>query len=185
MKSILKTCFLFFVIFVVLCGVIYPFLITGLAQALFPFQSNGSMIQKDGKVIGSKLLGQNFTSEKYFQGRSCTTEVSGGSNLGPTNQSWLNEVVERIKKFKDINHISDNQIIPSDLVTNSASGLDPHISKDSAYLQISRVAKTRNVAPDTIKQIVDQEVKKDSIPFFSEERVNVLQLNMKLDEQIK
>jgi K+-transporting ATPase ATPase C chain len=115
MKSILKTCFLFFVIFFVLCGIVYPFLITGLAEVLFPFQANGSLLQKEGKVIGSKLVGQNYTSDKYFQGRSCTTDVSGGSNLGPTNQSWLNEVKKRIKNIKSKNKLPDHQIVPSDL----------------------------------------------------------------------
>jgi len=182
MKSILKTCFLFFVIFVVLCGIVYPFLITGLAQVLFPFQANGSLIRKDGNVIGSKLVGQNYASDSYFQGRLCATEASGGSNLGPTNQSWLNEVKKRIKDIKEKNKLPDKQIIPSDLVTNSASGLDPHISKDSAYLQILRIAKARNVSSDKIKQMVDQEVEENSLPFFGEEMVNVLQLNLKLDE---
>jgi K+-transporting ATPase ATPase C chain len=185
MKSMLKTCFLFFVIFVVLCGVVYPFLITGLAEVLFPFQANGSLLQKEGKVIGSKLVGQNYTSDKYFQGRLCTEEVSGGSNLGPTNQSWLNEVKKRVKNIKSKNKLPDHQIVPSDLVTDSASGLDPHISKAAAYLQIPRVAKARNVSSDRIKEMVDQEMKESSPSFFGEEMINVLQLNLKLDNFFK
>lgn len=185
MKYILKTCFLFFVIFVVLCGVIYPFLITGLAQVLFPFQANGSFLKKDGTTLGSLLLGQNFSSQEYFQGRLCTEEVSGGSNLGSTNQSWLNEVKKRVKTVKSKNRLSDTNLVPSELVTNSGSGLDPHISKASAYLQIPRVAKARNLSIESIQEIVEQNIQKNSLPFFGEEIVNVLQLNLRLDTLTK
>ena len=136
-------------------------------------------------MVGSKLLGQNFNSPQYFQGRLCAEEVSGGTNFGSTNQTWLDEVKNRVKKIKAQFSLSSQQDVPSDLVTISSSGLDPHIGKASAYLQIANVAKARHVSEDKIKQIIDQEIKKNSVLFFGEELVNVLQLNIALDTMLK
>lgn len=185
MKSILKTCLLFFLLFTFFTGIVYPFLITGLASLLFPAQANGSLLYQNGKVIGSRLLGQDFISDKYFQGRITSDNVSGGSNYASTNKLWLQKVEARVRKIRINNGLSDKQMVPSDLVTQSASGFDPHISIESTYLQIPRVAKVRNISEAKIKEIVDKVIEDNAWSFFGEETINVLQLNLLLDEYVK
>src|SRR6201996_9025124 len=150
----------------VITGLIYPLLMTGIAQAVFPYQANGSLIEKDGKVIGSALIGQNFTSDKYFHGRpSATTDTdpndatktvpapynaanSGGSNLGPTSQALIDRITEETGKLAAEN---PGTPVPMDLVTTSASGLDPDISPAAAYFQVPRIAKARNLPPEQVR----------------------------------
>ena len=179
-----------------LTGLAYPLAMTGLAQVLFPYQANGSLIQKDGKVIGSELIGQLFTEDKYFRGRpSATTKAdpndasktvpdpynaasSGGSNLGPTSKALIERVKEDVDKLKAEN---PNAPVPIDLVTTTASGLDPHISPEAALFQVPRVAKARNMPEDRVRRLVGQRIEGRLFGILGEPRVNVLALNMALD----
>jgi potassium-transporting ATPase KdpC subunit len=181
----------------VLCGIAYPLGMTGLAQLIFPHQANGSLIEKDGKVIGSTLIGQNFTSDKYFHPRpSATTEPdpkdptktipvpyaadnSGGSNLGPTNQALVDRVKGDAAKLAKEN---PDKPIPVDLVTTSASGLDPDITPAAALFQVSRVAKARHIDPDKLRALVDEQTHDRVLGILGEKRVNVLELNLALDQ---
>ena len=178
-------------------GLAYPLAMTGLAQLVFPYQAQGSLLQdKDGKVIGSALIGQSFADARYFHGRpSATTEPdpkdptktvptpyaadnSAGSNLGPTNKALIDRVQGDVDKLKAEN---PDGPVPADLVTTSASGLDPDISPEAASFQVPRVAKARNVPADQVKQLVDQTIQERTLGLFGEPRVNVLALNMALD----
>jgi len=180
----------------VLTGLIYPLAMTGIAQAVFPYQANGSLIQKDGKVIGSALIGQSFTSEKYFHGRpSATTEPdpkdptktvptpyaadnSAGSNLGPTSKA----LVDRVKGDAEaLAKENPDTPIPSDLVTTSASGLDPDITPAGALFQVPRVAKARGLPEDQVKQLVEAHTTGRLLGIIGEPHVNVLELNLALD----
>jgi len=181
----------------VITGLIYPLLMTGIAQAVFPYQANGSLIEKDGKVIGSALIGQNFTSDKYFHGRpSATTEPdpkdptktvpvpyaadnSGGSNLGPTSKALVDRVKDDAAKLATEN---PNTPIPSDLVTTSASGLDPDITPAGALFQVPRVAKARRLAEDKVRQLVEDHITGRLFGIIGEPHVNVLKLNLALDD---
>jgi K+-transporting ATPase ATPase C chain len=178
-------------------GLAYPLAMTGLAQVLFPYQANGSLIEKDGKVVGSVLIGQLFKEDKYFQGRpSATTKAdpndptktvsepynaanSAGSNLGPTNKALIERVKEDVEKLKAQN---PNARVPIDLVTTTASGLDPHISPEAALFQVPRVAKARNVGEDRVRRLVEQHTEGRLLGILGEHRVNVLALNMALDK---
>jgi potassium-transporting ATPase KdpC subunit len=184
------------VVMTVITGIIYPLAMTGIAQAVFPYQANGSLIEKDGKVIGSALIGQNFTSDKYFHGRpSATTEPdpndasktvaapynaanSGGSNLGPTSKTLVDRVKEDAAKLAAEN---PNAPIPSDLVTTSASGLDPDITPAGALFQVPRVAKARGLPEDKVRQLVEEHINGRLLGIIGEPHVNVLQLNLALD----
>ena len=176
-----------FIIFTVLTGVLYPLLVTGIAQTMFKKQAEGSLItSSDGKILGSTLIGQNFDDPKYFWGRiSATSPVynasaSSGSNLGPSNPALLDEVKGRITALKAADP-SNNDPIPVDLVTSSGSGLDPHISLAATDYQVARVARVRGLTTDVVKQIVDQNTQGRFLGLLGEPVVNVLQVNLALD----
>jgi potassium-transporting ATPase KdpC subunit len=177
-------------------GVAYPFAITGIAQVLFPYQAQGSLVERDGKVVGSTLIGQEFTSEGYFHGRPSATTApdpsdsaktvpapynaanSGGSNLGPTNKALIERVQGDIEKLKQDNPSAQ---VPTDLVTASGSGLDPHISPEAALFQAPRVAKARNLPENQVRQLVAEYTSGRFAGLLGEPRVNVLELNLALD----
>jgi K+-transporting ATPase ATPase C chain len=170
----------------VLTGLIYPGIVTGLCQMLFPKQANGSLEYKDGKVIGSSLIGQNFTRPEYFQprpsaaGSGYDATASTGSNLGPTNQ----KLIDRVKTAADKFHKDNPQFtgtIPADLLTASGSGLDPHLSPEAADAQADRVAAARGVNAPEIHALVAQLIEQRDLGFLGEPRVNVLRLNQALD----
>jgi K+-transporting ATPase ATPase C chain len=185
MKDI-KPAILLFIIFTIICGGIYPALVTGIAYAVFPKQAAGSFItDKGGKEIGSTLIGQPFSDAKYFWPRpSASTDfgynsmASGGSNAGPTNPAYLQTVGDRVKALRDSGVTGK---VPADLVQASASGLDPHVTPESALLQIPRVAKARGVSEDVLVKAVAEATEGRQLGFMGEPRVNVLELNVKLD----
>jgi len=170
-------------------GVIYPLAITGICQVVFPRQANGTLITANGKVIGSELVGQNFTKPEYFQPRPSAAgndgydaTASGGSNYGPTNQKLIDRVKASVEKFRKENPDYQGPI-PADLVTASASGLDPHLSPDSVQAQVPRVAKARGISGDQLHQLVAQFTELPDLGLLGEARVNVLKLNLALDRQ--
>jgi K+-transporting ATPase ATPase C chain len=176
----------FVVLLTVLTGVIYPLAVTGLAQALFRDQANGSLISDNGEVVGSELIGQSFSDHRYFWGRLSATEydaaASSGSNYGPTNPALLEAIQARIDALKEVD--PDNQEpIPVDLVTASGSGLDPHISIAAAQYQIPRVARYRGLSEDEVSALVDRFTEGRQFGVLGEPRVNVLKLNLALDER--
>ena len=170
----------------VLTGLIYPGIVTGLCQMLFPRQANGSLEYKDGKIIGSALIGQNFTKPEYFQprpsaaGNGYDAAASGGSNLGPTSQKLIDRVKASVDKFHKDNP-NFTGAIPADLLTMSGSGLDPHISPEAADAQVDRVAKARGASVQDIRTLVAQFTEGRELGFLGEPRVNVLRLNEALD----
>ena len=190
MKMILKELWVSIVATVVLCIVvsgIYPVVVWGIAQLLFPYQANGSLVESDGKIVGSALLAQGFSGAKYFHPRPSDAGTgydplnSGGSNLGPTSQKLMDTIKANIAQYRQDNGLSDQVAVPADAVTASGSGLDPHISLKNAETQIPRVAKARGVGEDVVRAAV---VKATDSPFLGiggDPGVNVLKLNVALD----
>jgi K+-transporting ATPase ATPase C chain len=185
MKDI-KPAILMFIAFTVICGGIYPAVITGIAQAIFPKQANGSFItDKGGKMVGSILIGQPFTEAKYFWPRPSATPDyaynpagSGGSNSGPTNPAYLETVAGRVKNLRNAGLSGP---IPTDLLQASASGLDPHITPEAAKVQIARVAKSRGMNEEALSKLVAAHTAERQLGFLGVPRVNVLTLNLELD----
>jgi K+-transporting ATPase ATPase C chain len=170
-------------------GLAYPLFVTGIAQLIFPYQANGSLIEKNGEVIGSALIGQTFDDPKYFQARPSATSpmpfnggASSGSNLGPTNPALLDAVKDRVASLRSQDETKNELDVPVDLVTASGSGLDPHISPAAATFQITRVAKARGLDEKTITELVTKNIEPRQLGFLGESRVNVLKLNLALDE---
>jgi K+-transporting ATPase ATPase C chain len=177
-------------------GLVYPLVMTGIAQLIFPGQANGSLIERNGKVIGSALIGQHFTSDKYFHGRPSATTApdpkdptktipapynaanSGGSNLGPSNKALIARVKGDLAKLQKEN---PGTPVPVDLVTTSASGLDPDISPDAALFQVPRIAKARNLPEGRLRQLIEDNTDDRFLDLLGEPRVNVLELNLALD----
>jgi potassium-transporting ATPase KdpC subunit len=192
----IRPAIVFVVALTVITGLVYPLAVTGIAGVIFPYQAQGSLIERDGKVVGSVLIGQEFTSEKYFHGRPSATTApdpkdpsktislaynaanSGGSNLGPTNKALVDRVKEDVEKLKAENPSAP---VPIDLVTTTGSGLDPHISPEAAFFQVPRVAKARNMPEDRLRQLVTDHIEARLLGLLGERRVNVLALNLALD----
>ncbi|MEO6852349.1 MAG: potassium-transporting ATPase subunit KdpC [Rhodoferax sp.] len=187
MNAILRPTLVLFTALTVLTGVVYPLIVTGVGQAAFPQQAAGSLVLRDGKPIGSELIGQNFSDPKHFWGRPSATgpqpynaAASGGSNLGPLNPALTDAVKARIQALRDADP-GNTAPVPVDLVTASASGLDPHISPAAAQYQTSRVAKARGLPQAQVAALVEQQTERPLAGFLGEARVNVLRLNLALD----
>jgi K+-transporting ATPase ATPase C chain len=191
LRAQIRPAIVLFILLTALTGILYPLVVTGIAQTVFHKQAEGSLIiSRDGKILGSSLIGQNFDDPKYFWGRISATSpfynasASSGSNLGPTNPALLDEVKSRIAALKAADP-KNNDPIPVDLVTSSGSGLDPHISQAAANYQLARVARARKLTTDVVKQIVAQNTQGRFLGFLGEPVVNVLQVNLALDEYKK
>ena len=182
----IKRGLIIFLLLTVLTGLIYPLFITEVAQLVWTSKANGSLITKDGRIIGSKLIGQEFSNPKYFHGRpssvNYTGNISGSSNLGPTSKKLLEQVQKEINKVRKENVLSSDSPIPSDLVLSSGSGLDPHISKEAALLQASRIAKVRNISIEKVQKLIHKNTELPELKIFGQPRVNVLKLNLDLDK---
>jgi K+-transporting ATPase ATPase C chain len=184
MKKHFVTSILMTIVTTVLLGIIYPFVVTGLAQLIFPKQANGSLITANGKIVGSHLIGQPFSSPGYFRSRPSAAGTgydasnSGGSNLGPTNKMLIDRMNGDIQKAQAEN---PGTPVPMDLVTTSGSGLDPHISPEAADFQVPRVARERNMSEADVRTLVANHTEGRQFGFLGEPRVNVLELNLDLD----
>lgn len=189
MKTLLRSCFVLFGLLTLLTGVAYPLLVTVIGQALFPYQARGSVLLQDGQAVGSELIGQSFEAEGYFWSRpSATTPfanhaaASSGSNLGPTNPARLAAVKQRVEKLRKA-HPDQASLVPVDLVTASASGLDPHLSPAAVEYQLRRVAQQRGLTETELRTIVARHTHGRQFSVLGEPRVNVLMLNRELDKK--
>jgi K+-transporting ATPase ATPase C chain len=196
MSREIRPAIVFIIALTLITGLLYPLAMTGIAGVIFPRQAQGSLIERDGKVIGSELIGQEFTSDKYFHGRPSATVApdpadstktvpapynaanSGGSNLGPTNKALIERVQGDVDKLKQENPSAP---VPIDLVTTTGGGLDPHISPAGALFQVPRVAKARNLPEDRVRQLVEEHTEGRFLGLLGEPRINVLALNLALD----
>lgn len=182
--SSLRPAFVMALLFAVLLGLAYPLAITGVGQAIFPNQANGSLVRQNGQVIGSTVVGQAFTSERYFQtrpsaaGKGYDGLASSGSNLGPASQALSDRVKEQVGAMKSADPAKP---IPADLVTTSGSGLDPDITPEAAFYQVDRVARIRGLEPEALRRLVAGSVEAPLLGFLGEPRVNVFDLNRRLD----
>jgi K+-transporting ATPase ATPase C chain len=188
MKTLIRPALVLFAAFTLVTGVVYPAVVTAVSQAVFPHQANGSLIEKDGKPVGSEIIGQQFDAPYYFWGRlSATTpnpynaQASGGSNLGPTNPALLDAVKARIAALHAADP-SNTAPVPVDLVTASGSGLDPEITPAAARYQAARVASARGIGREQVDALIAQHTSGRQLGVFGEPRVNVLQLNLALDD---
>jgi potassium-transporting ATPase KdpC subunit len=189
MRSELRPALVLLLVFTVLTGLVYPLVLTGVAKLVFPRQAEGSLIVRDGRAIGSRLIGQPFTDPRYFWGRlSATSPVpydasaSSGSNLGPLNPALLDAARARIAALRAADP-GANRPVPVDLVTASGSGLDPHLSLAGAEIQVARVARARGLPPEVVRAIVKRHAEGRTFGLLGEPRVNVLELNLALDER--
>lgn len=195
-KSVLPKAAMMFLIFTVICGIVYTGVVTGIAQAFFPGKANGSIIEVDGKKYGSALLGQQYKDEGHMWGRIMNVDVStyqdkngktlmyaSPSNLSPASQEYEALVQERIQMLREANPDMDEAAIPVDLVTCSGSGLDPHISPGAAEYQVARIAKANDMSKEAVREIIDQCTDGKFLGMFGEEAVNVLKVNLMLDTQ--
>jgi len=187
MKKIIRPVLVLFFALTLLTGILYPLVVTGLGQWLFPAQAHGSLVVRDGKAVGSLLVGQNFTEPKHFWGRPSATApvpnnaaASGGSNLGPLNPALVDAVKGRLEALRAADP-TNAAPVPNELVTASASGLDPHISRAAAQFQVARVARVRNLAVDKVQALVVQNTQRPFLGVMGESVVNVLQLNLALE----
>ena len=184
----LKSCLM---LFLTVCSlsIFYTLFITWGTQTFLPYQANGSLLYVNGTAVGSELLGQNFSSPGYFHGRPSAVDYngsnSGGSNLGPTSANLMEQVRQRIEKVRKENGLSDNATVPADLVLASGSGLDPHISVAGALLQVPRVAGARVLPVQSVRALVERHIERPTFGIFGQEKVNVLELNIALDEMEK
>jgi|SRR5215471_3250968 len=192
----IRPAIVFIIALTLITGVAYPFAMTGIAEVIFPYQAQGSLVEQGGKVVGSALIGQEFTGDSYFHGRPSATTTpdpadstktvaapynaanSGGSNLGPTSKSLIERVQGDVEKLKQENASAQ---VPVDLVTTSGSGLDPHISPAAALFQVPRVAKARSLPEDRVRQLVQEQTESRFLGLLGEPRVNVLALNLALN----
>ncbi len=188
LRKQLRPALVVLVFFTILTGLVYPLVVTGIAQALFPEKANGSLILKQGKVVGSGLIGQPFSDPKYFWSRLSATGPyaynagsSSGSNFGPLNPALLDAVKKRVQDLKSADTLNALPV-PVDLVTSSASGLDPHISVAAALYQLPRVARTRGLSEQQLRSLVERHTEGRQLGFLGEPRVNVLELNLALDD---
>jgi K+-transporting ATPase ATPase C chain len=189
MRRQLLPALLVFLALTVVTGVVYPLVLTGVAQVAFPGRADGSLIERDGVVVGSRLLGQGFAAARYFQPRPSAAgdgydgAASSASNLGPTNEDLLSAIRERVAAYRELNGLAPEDDVPVDAVTASGSGLDPHISPENARLQARRVAEARGIPVERVLDLAEEHTDGRSLGFLGEPGVNVLELNLALDAE--